>query len=114
MFRTDTDLKISLLKKQSVFIVYQIAKLYNFERVDLHGLSLQESQEIVITILDQVMRYLTSSNKRKFCLEIITGKGLHSQGDAILHPKIKEFLMNQGHQVKPSKDQGKLEVTIKV
>lgn len=114
MFRTDTDMKISLLKKQSVFIVYQISKLYQFERVDLHGLSLQESQEVVITILDQIMRYLTSSNKHKFCVEIITGKGLHSQGEAVLHPRIKEFLLDQGHQLKPSKDEGRLDVTIKV
>ncbi len=114
MFRNDTDLRISLLKKQSVYIVYQIASLYGFQKVDLHGLTLQESQEVVITILDQIMRQITSRNLRKFNVEIITGKGLHSQGEAVLHPRIKQFLVEQGYLVKPSKDEGKLDVTIRV
>lgn len=114
MFRNDTDIRISLLKKQSVYIVYQIASLYNFQKVDLHGLTLQESQEVVITILDQIMRQITSRNLRKFNVEIITGKGLHSQGEAVLHPRIKQFLTEQGYLVKPSKDEGKLDVTIRV
>ena len=113
MFRNDTDLKISLLKKQSVFIVYQMSRMYNFHKVDLHGLTLQESQEVVITVLDQIMRQITSQNLKRFNVEIITGKGLHSQGEAILHPRIKEFLIDQGYAVKPSKDDGKLDVTIK-
>lgn len=113
MFRNDTDLKISLLKKQSVFIVYQIASLYGFTKVDLHHLTLQEAQEVVITVLDQVMRRLTTGNLKRFQTEIITGKGLHSDGEAVLHPRIKAFLLDQGYQVKPSKDEGKLDVTIR-
>ena len=113
LFKTDTDIKISLLRKQSVFIVYQISKQNGFSRVDLHGLSLQESQETVITILDQIMRHLTSSNAKKFNIEIITGKGLHSQGEAVLHPRIKEFLISQGYQAKSSSDNGKIDVIIK-
>lgn len=113
MFRNDTDLRISHLKKQSVFIVYQIAALYGFTKVDLHHLTLQEAQEVVITVLDQVMRRLTTGNMKRFSTEIITGKGLHSQGEAVLHPRIKQFLLDQGYQVKPSKDEGKLDVIIK-
>ena len=113
MFRNDTDMRISLLKKQSVFIVYQIARMYNFQKVDLHGLTLQEAQEAIITVLDQIMRQITSNNLRKFNVEVITGKGLHSQGEAVLHPRIKQFLAEQGYLVKSSKDEGKLDVTIK-
>lgn len=113
MFRNDTDLKISLLKKQSVFVVYEIARIYGFKRVDLHHLTLQEAQEVVITILDQVMRRLTVDNQKRFSLEIITGKGLHSQGEAVLHPRIKQFLEEQGYQAKSSQDQGRLDVIIK-
>ena len=113
MFKVDTDLRISLLKKKSVFIIYQIAKMYNFELVDLHGLTLQESQELVITILDQVMRQITARNLKKFSMEIVTGKGLHSQGEAVLHPRIKEFLLAQGYSVKSAKDEGKLDVIIR-
>lgn len=114
LFKTDTDIKISLLRKQSVFIVYKIAQMYGFKRVDLHGLSLQESQEVVITILDQIMRMLTTSNQKRFDMEVITGKGLHSQGEAVLHPRIKEFLVSQNYLAKSSNDNGKIDVTIRV
>lgn len=113
MFRNDTDLKISLLKKQSVFVVYQVAALHGFAKVDLHHLTLQEAHEVVITVLDQLMRRLTRGNQKKFNVEVITGKGLHSQGEAVLHPRIKQFLLEQGYQVKSSKDEGKLDVVVK-
>jgi DNA-nicking Smr family endonuclease len=43
---------------------------------------------------------------------VVTGKGLHSQGDPVLHPNIKNFLESNGHKIKTAKDQGKIDVII--
>lgn len=43
---------------------------------------------------------------------MVTGKGLHSQGDPVLHPNIKLFLESNGHKIRASKDQGKIDVTV--
>lgn len=64
-FRSDIDLKISMLKKRSIFCIYQIASINKFTRVDLHGLTLEEAYDLVITILDQIYRILNMTNKKR-------------------------------------------------
>lgn len=123
-FRSDVDLKISMLKKKSIYIVYRKAQKEGFRRLDLHGLTLQESQELIITVLDHLLRDMTGRNLKKyflddtrFNLEIVTGKGRHSDGDPVLFPMVQRLLSEQsgqGYEAKPSKDLGKLDVTIKL
>lgn len=112
LFRLDMDFKISTLKRKSMYITYRLAELTNFKKVDLHGLTLEESQEVVILVIDQILRSLSRSNSKRYDLEIVTGKGLHSDGDPVLHPRIKEFLQKEGYKPKSSKDEGKIEVAI--
>lgn len=45
------------------------------EKVDLHGLSFQESSEL----LEQIVTRWLNSKRRLLVLQIITGKGIHSQ-----------------------------------
>ena len=54
------DIKISQLRKKSIYIAYKIAELCDFRRVDLHGLTVSEAQELVITVIDNLMRMMTS------------------------------------------------------
>jgi len=41
-------------------------------------------------------------------VEIVTGRGKHSKGGAVLFPKIKSYLESCGYRVKEGKDKGKL------
>jgi len=42
----------------------------------------------------------------------VTGKGLHSQGQAVLYPKMLEYLSNSGHKAKGKLESGKIIVTL--
>lgn len=65
-FRSEVDIKISQLRKKSIYIAYKIAEICEFKRVDLHGLTVPEAQELVITVVDNLMRMMTSQrNLRK-------------------------------------------------
>jgi hypothetical protein len=65
LFRTDVDLKISMLKKRSIYCIYQISKLSGFRRVDLHGLTLDEAYDLIIVILDHIYKLLNSNYQKK-------------------------------------------------
>jgi hypothetical protein len=47
----------------------------------------------------------------RFSIEIITGKGLDSQGEAVPHPRIKECLVSHDYQPKSS-DKSKTDAII--
>ena len=49
---------------------------------------------------------------RSCSIEIVTGKGLHSQGQAVLYPKMLEYLSNSGFKAKGKLESGKIAVTI--
>lgn len=67
-FRNEVDLKITILKKRSIYIVYKQAKDGNFREVDLHGLYLDEAQECVILVLDTVLKIMMAKNEKKLAL----------------------------------------------
>jgi hypothetical protein len=66
LFRTDVDLKISMLKKRSIYCIYQISKLAGFRRVDLHGLTLDEAYDLMIVILDHIYKMLNYNYQKKY------------------------------------------------
>lgn len=68
LFRTDIDLKISMLKKRSIYCIYQISKLTGFRRVDLHGLTLDEAYDLMIVILDHIYKMLNYNYQKKYSL----------------------------------------------
>lgn len=65
-FRSDLDRKISLLKKKSIFIAYEIAAKIGFKRLDLHGLYLEEAQELVMIALDAIKKIMFAKNQRRY------------------------------------------------
>jgi hypothetical protein len=65
LFRSDVDLKISMLKKRSIYCIYQISRLSGFRRVDLHGLTLDEAYDLMIVILDHIYKILSSNYQKK-------------------------------------------------
>ncbi|KRX03388.1 hypothetical protein PPERSA_12667 [Pseudocohnilembus persalinus] len=88
--------------------------------VDLHGFFLIEAYQI----LDQHILWLqqqaqTNDNCKKLTLKqkyiiltLITGKGLHSKGKAILHPNIKKYCQDESLQFEDKKSEGKLIIKI--
>jgi hypothetical protein len=64
-FRKEVESKISVMKKRSIFIAYKMAKDSKFERVDLHGLYLDEAQECVILVLDTIIKFMICDNIKK-------------------------------------------------
>jgi hypothetical protein len=64
-FRSDVDIKISTLRKQSIFIVFRQAQMLGYRSVDLHGLTVDEAQELVILIIDQIIRIMCTNNTKR-------------------------------------------------
>jgi DNA-nicking Smr family endonuclease len=85
-------------KEESIAIVLDMCRRTNFEKVDLHGLYLEEAEEVVMMVMQEVRERVRRSTNIKNSrgggknLEIVTGKGLHSKGKAVLFPKIKAYL----------------------
>ena len=104
---------ITQLKKRSIFIAYELSRRTGFSEVDLHGFFLDEAQELVIIIIDQVLDSLyNQKGKSRAVLQIITGRGNHSQGSPVLHPKLKAFLLSEGYETKSTRNESVLCVTI--
>lgn len=74
-FRSDLDRKISLLKKKSIYIAYEIASKIGFKRLDLHGLYLEEAQELVMIALDTLKKSMFAKNQRRY-------SGAHQDGSS--------------------------------
>lgn len=71
-------------------------------RIDLHGLTVAEAEEVVLGLLRQY-------EGRADTLTVITGQGLHSaSGKARLRPAVMELLEQQGYRY--TKSQGLLVV----
>ena len=110
---------IDTYKQESVAICLDLCRRTDFEKVDLHGLYLEEAEELVMMVLrevkERIRRNLNSHNSGANGvgkqLEIVTGKGIHSQGKAVLLPKIKEYLEKMGHKV--GVDKGRLLIRVK-
>ena len=109
--------KMDMHKEESIAIVLDMCRRTNFEKVDLHGLYLEEAEEVVMMVMQEVRERVRRSTNIKNSrgggknLEIVTGKGLHSKGKAVLFPKIKAYLESQGYKVKA--DRGRLMVNVK-
>lgn len=105
-------------KEESIAIILDLCRRTDFEKVDLHGLYLEEAEEVVMMVLKEVREHIrrsmnvknSSGHKGKW-LEIVTGKGLHSKKGAVLQPKIKDYLLNQGYKIKP--ENGRILVHVK-
>ena len=116
--KRNAEKKLNILKEESICIIYELSKRKGFTSIDLHGLFLDEAEEIVMIIIDTVKRILyrkgknRSGKKNNFKVEIITGKGRNSKGKPILFPKIKGYLESEGYKVVPGHNNGKLDTFI--
>ena len=114
VFRSDSDSDIVKLKKRSIALLFETARQSGFREVDFHGLYLDEAQELLIILIDQIIEMMCDRKNTKWSLEVITGKGQHSQGSPVLHPKLKSFLEQEGYEVKSVKSNAVLSITIRV
>ena len=111
--RKKAELKLANLRQKSIALAYLKFKNTNYQKVDLHGLYLDEAEEIVMIVLDKVTKNMLQYGLSTTEFDIVTGRGSHSKGDAVLFPKINSYLKNQGYQVRASNDKGKLTCTIR-
>jgi hypothetical protein len=112
--RKTAELKLNDLRQKSIEIVYLKSKQAGFEKVDLHGLYLDEAEEVVMIVLDKLAKMMLSGGGKYRSIEIITGRGSHSKGDAVLFPKISQYLKSQGHGVVGSRCGGKVTCTVRL
>lgn len=70
----------------------QNPSLESYQSIDLHGLHVKEALELTEAYLHKVQ----TQGSRKY--EIITGKGLHSEGKAKIKPAVGEFLKERGYK----------------
>lgn len=63
--KVDEDMAISHIKKQSIYIIYKLSKMTGFSSMDLHGLTLQESIECIVIVIDQILRELVNSSHKR-------------------------------------------------
>ena len=113
MLKRRTESDIETLKYQSIFIVYKKAKAKGFKTVDLHYLFLDEAFETLYIIINAIRNLVVEQTKSgHFKLEIITGKGRHSRGDAVLFPKIMDWLKTTEHSAKGG--EGRIYANIKI
>lgn len=108
--------KMDMHKEESIAIILDLCRRTDFEKVDLHGLYLEEAEEVVMMVLQEVRERVRRGGNRGSgyggkMLEIVTGKGLHSKGQAVLFPKIRAYLETLGYKVKA--DRGRLIVNVK-
>ena len=68
--------------------------------MDLHYLFLEEAYDI-LDLLIEIIKSKLGQGRRKWVLEIITGKGKNSKNQiAILFPKVKEYLRSLNYTVR--------------
>lgn len=111
--RKNAELKLANLRQKSIALVYAKFRNSNYSKVDLHGLYLDEAEEVTMIILDKITKDMLRHGLSCTDVDIVTGRGSHSSGDAVLFPKINEYLKSQGYQVKASNDRGRLTCTIR-
>jgi DNA-nicking Smr family endonuclease len=68
------------------------------EELDLHGLHKDEVVEILDIHLERIKENINAGNLKlnhgKYhAFKVITGKGIHSKGEAVLRPFVKKFLV---------------------
>ena len=85
-------------------IAFIDSKETGFQKIDLHHLHLDEAEELLFVLFNFVRSSLINVNKQTFEMEIVTGKGLHSQNGAVLMPYLVQTLKEQGHKVVSAKE----------
>lgn len=82
--------------------------------VDLHGLSCDEAKLIIhkkIKDISERRNYGMLSDSHKFVLNIITGRGSHSNNNQpVLLPRLTEYLKQNRHQIKVDQSNGIIKV----
>lgn len=110
--KINSEQEISRLKKKCIYIIYWLAELSNFERVDLHGLYLEEAEELMLTLFEYIEHRMRVDGRSRHQINVITGRGLGSSNGPVLAPKIKKFLDSMKYSYKPAYDGGSMLVTI--
>lgn len=92
--------KMSMLKKRSIFVVYELSRRRQFSLVDLHHLILDEADQVVYLIFEEIRKM-----KREALVNgtvkigIIVGKGNHSRNGPILLPHFMNMLKRNGYKM---------------
>lgn len=54
--RRRTEMSLDCMKEESIYIVYELCRRSDFKRLDLHGLYLEEAEEIVMIVINKVQK----------------------------------------------------------
>lgn len=54
--RRKTEMDLDCLKEESVYIAYEICRRHDFKKLDLHGLYLEEAEEVVMLVINKVKK----------------------------------------------------------
>jgi len=61
--RRNAEFKLDKLKEECIFIAFEFCKRSGFRKLDLHGLYLEEAEEVVMLVLNKIMQ-IQRSDKR--------------------------------------------------
>ena len=62
--RRVTEVKLDRLKEETILIAFEFCKRTGFKKLDLHGLYLQEAEEVVIMTLNRLRDILLTERRR--------------------------------------------------
>lgn len=52
--KKETEMELDRFKEECVFISYEMSRRSNFARLDLHGLYLDEAEEVVFLVIEKI------------------------------------------------------------
>lgn len=67
--RRKTEMSLNCMKEESVYIAYEICRRSGFKKLDLHGLYLEEAEEVVILVINKVKQIKKTQRRRKDATE---------------------------------------------
>jgi len=59
--KKDSEMKIATLKEESIYIVYENSRRTDFTKLDLHGLYLDEAEDVVMLVIEKVRQKIDST-----------------------------------------------------
>lgn len=89
--------KIEDLKKRSIFAVYELSRRTGHREVDLHYLMIDEAEQALYAIFEDIE---AQKGPGTHVIEIIVGRGNHSQKGPILLPYFRRHLKELGYEIK--------------
>lgn len=63
--RRKTEMSLGCMKEESVYIAYEICRRQGFKKLDLHGLYLEEAEEVVMLVINKIERMQRINRRSK-------------------------------------------------